>query len=137
MTADVKNGPGRQYDLEFIEEADKFVVQADLFDIERTDIQVNVRPQSVEVLALKRGNLGQLSMVFERRIPLPRLIDVQASEAHHNNGVLEVVLPFVPEPSPTFTALVERAQAQAVTHVPQPDLSDLIDERYNLYDPYV
>lgn len=90
----------RPSDIEIIEEAETLVLTAEMPQVEREDIRVDVSPSKVVIQAVLRG-IGELGSFFRRDRPssfqkaiaLPAEVEPEEAEAHFNNGVLEVVLP--------------------------------------------
>ncbi len=91
--------PGRSPDIEIIEEASSLLLTAEMFDVEREDIRVDVSPHRVVIQATRRAawdqtkNVFQRPEVFHRAISLPAEVRPEEAEAHYNNGLLEVILP--------------------------------------------
>ena len=92
------------------EEADKFVVRADLPGIESKDIQITAE-NGVLTLSGERkferseeqkgyARFERVEGRFERRFTLPENVNTDLIRARHLNGVLEVTIPKAPTPEP-------------------------------------
>ena len=92
------------------EEADRYVVRADLPGVDPKDIEITSENGVLEVRGernLERRESGEgyrrverVSGRFQRRFTLPREIAVDQIEARSSNGVLEVSLPKLAEAQP-------------------------------------
>ena len=101
-----------------IKETDKeFVISADLPGVNKEDIKVNVDKGVLTIQAESRaeesheGEIWHLTErrygVFQRSFRLPETVNSDQIQAHHRNGVLELVLP------KTQTAAARQIQIQA------------------------
>jgi HSP20 family protein len=97
------------------EEADRFVVRADLPGVDSTDIQVTADAgvltirgnRKVEQRSEKQGyeRLERVTGSFLRRFTLPESVHSDAIKARHANGVLELTLPKQAKPQPKSIAI--------------------------------
>lgn len=87
---------GRPGDLEIIEETDVLILTAEMFEVERQDIRVDVSPSKVVIQTPgSQSPVGPRhpAMPVARAVHLPAEVKPEEAEAHYNNGILEVVLP--------------------------------------------
>lgn len=91
------------------EEAERFVVSADVPGVEGKDLEVTaekgvltIKGQRSDKKASQDGfdSAERASGTFLRRFTLPESVDVDAIQATHVNGVLEVTLPKRPQEQP-------------------------------------
>ena len=92
------------------EEAERFVVAADLPGVEGKDIEITADEgvltikgaRQSEKKSSKNGfeSLERASGTFLRRFTLPESADAEAIKATHTNGVLEVAIPKRPQAQP-------------------------------------
>lgn len=92
------------------EDADRFVIQADLPGIDPADIDVQMdkgilsikgeRSSLAGTDAARYARIERRTGSFHRRFALPDTADADAISAHGSNGVLEVVIPKKPESTP-------------------------------------
>lgn len=85
------------------EEADRFVIQADVPGVEPKDIDVSmdkdvlsIRGERITEACEEKGNYKRVERshgVFHRRFSLPDSVDPNKITASGKNGVLEVVIP--------------------------------------------
>lgn len=77
--------------VEIIEEADVLILTTEMMHVAREDIRVDVSPSRVVIQTpTQHPWLGQAR---SRSVALPAEVRPEDSEAHFNNGVLEVFLP--------------------------------------------
>ena len=72
------------------EEAERFVVTADLPGVEGKDIEVTA---DKGVLTIKGERRSRATGTFLRRFTLPDSVDAETIKATHLNGVLELTIP--------------------------------------------
>jgi len=92
------------------EEAERFVVAADLPGVEGKDIEVTADKGVLTIRGERRSEKKSATDGFEsveratgtflRRFTLPESVDAEAIKATHNNGVLEVSIPKRPQEQP-------------------------------------
>jgi len=92
------------------EEAERFVVVADLPGVENKDIEITADKgvltikgeRRAEKQASKDGfqSVERATGTFLRRFTLPESVDAEAIKASHVNGVLEVTIPKRPQEQP-------------------------------------
>jgi HSP20 family protein len=92
------------------EDADRFVIQADLPGIDPRDIDVQMDKGILSIKGARNseasGDDDRYARIerrygrFHRRFALPDSADADAISAHGHNGVLEVVIPKKPETTP-------------------------------------
>jgi HSP20 family protein len=92
------------------EEADKFIVHADLPGVEAKDISITAENGALTVSGQRnfekrdgsRGfsRLERVEGTFLRRFTLPDNVQTDAIRARHSNGVLEVTIPKTPVAEP-------------------------------------
>jgi HSP20 family protein len=92
------------------EEADRFVVTADVPGVDGKDLEVTADKGVLTIkgqrhLGTKASQDGfesveRASGTFLRRFTLPETVDVEAIKATHVNGVLELALPKRPQEQP-------------------------------------
>ena len=92
------------------EEAERFVVVADLPGVEGKDIEVTADKGVLTIRGERRSekksatdgyeSVERASGTFLRRFTLPESVDAEAIKATHNNGVLEVSIPKRPQEQP-------------------------------------
>jgi HSP20 family protein len=92
------------------EEAERFVVAADLPGVEGKDIEITAEKgvltlkgeRRSEKKASKDGyeSIERASGTFLRRFTLPESVDAEAIKASHVNGVLEITIPKRPTEQP-------------------------------------
>ncbi|HXY76278.1 MAG TPA: Hsp20/alpha crystallin family protein [Steroidobacteraceae bacterium] len=92
------------------EEAERFVVAADLPGVEGKDIEVTADKGVLTIRGERRSEKKSTTDGFEsveratgtflRRFTLPESVDAEAIKATHNNGVLEVSIPKRPQEQP-------------------------------------
>jgi HSP20 family protein len=97
------------------EEADRFVVRADLPGVEAADIQVTAEEGVLTIRGTRKAEqrtekagyqrLERASGSFLRRFTLPETVPGEAIKARHVNGVLELTLPKQAKPAPTRIAI--------------------------------
>ncbi len=92
------------------EEADRFVVVADLPGVETKDINVTAEKGMLTVRGERRSEkkssadgyerVERATGTFLRRFTLPETADAEAIKAAHVNGVLEISIPKRPQEQP-------------------------------------
>jgi HSP20 family protein len=92
------------------EEADRFVVVADLPGVEGKDIAITADKGVLTIKGERRSEkkasqagyerVERAAGTFLRRFTLPETVDADAIKATHVNGVLEVTIPKRPEVQP-------------------------------------
>ena len=92
------------------EEAERFVVKADLPGVEGKDIDVTADNGVLTIKGDRRSEkqtsqdgierVERASGTFLRRFTLPESVDAEAIKATHVNGVLEVTIPKRPQEQP-------------------------------------
>jgi HSP20 family protein len=92
------------------EEADRFVVTADLPGVEGKNIDVTAEKGVLTIKGERRSEkkssedgferVERASGTFLRRFTLPESVDAEAIKATHVNGVLEVTIPKRPQEQP-------------------------------------
>jgi HSP20 family protein len=92
------------------EEADRFVVFADLPGVEGKDIEVTAEKGVLTIKGERRSekktskdgfeSVERASGTFLRRFTLPETVDADAIKASHVNGVLELSIPKRPQEQP-------------------------------------
>jgi HSP20 family protein len=92
------------------EEAERFVVAADLPGVEGKDIDVTADKGVLTIKGERRSEkktsqegferVERASGTFVRRFTLPESVDAEAIKATHVNGVLEVSIPKRPQEQP-------------------------------------
>jgi HSP20 family protein len=90
------------------EEAERFVVAADLPGVEGKDIEITADKGVLTIRGERRsekkdsgyGRLERASGTFLRRFTLPESADAEAIKATHVNGVLELSIPKRPQAQP-------------------------------------
>jgi HSP20 family protein len=97
------------------EEADRFVVRADLPGVESADIQVTADAGVLTIRGTRKGEqrtekagyerLERVTGSFLRRFTLPESVQSEAIKARHANGVLELTLPKQVKPEPKTIAI--------------------------------
>ena len=88
--------------IEMMERDGNLIVRADLPGLDKKDIRVNLEDDSIVIEGERRAehedkregyfHSERSYGSFQRRIPLPRGVDVSSCDAHFENGVLEVKL---------------------------------------------
>lgn len=89
--------------LDLYEESGRYVLRADLPGMTASDVEVRVEEGELILRGERKGERGVSRESFLRverpqghfavKVALPPSVDRQRVEAHHTNGVLEVVLP--------------------------------------------
>ena len=97
------------------EEAERFIVTADLPGVEGKDIEVTADKGVLTIKGERRSekksskdgyeSVERATGTFLRRFTLPETVDVDAIKATHINGVLEVTLPKRPQEQPRRIAV--------------------------------
>lgn len=92
------------------EEAERFVVAADLPGVEGKDIEITAEKGVLTIKGERRSekhsskdgyeSLERASGTFLRRFTLPESVDAEAIKATHVNGVLEISIPKRPTAQP-------------------------------------
>jgi HSP20 family protein len=92
------------------EEAERFVVVADVPGVEGKDLEVTADKGVLTIKGQRHSDrkaskdgfesVERASGTFLRRFTLPETVDVEAIKATHVNGVLEVILPKRPQEQP-------------------------------------
>jgi HSP20 family protein len=92
------------------EEADRFVVRADLPGVESADIQITAEEGVLTIRGTRKAEerrekagyerLERVTGSFLRRFTLPETVPSDAIKARHVNGVLELTLPKQAKPEP-------------------------------------
>jgi HSP20 family protein len=92
------------------EEADRFVVRADLPGVESADIQITAEEGVLTIRGTRKAEqrtekagyerLERVTGSFLRRFTLPETVQSDAIKARHVNGVLELSLPKQAKPEP-------------------------------------
>jgi HSP20 family protein len=91
------------------EEAERFVVVADVPGVEGKDIEITAEKGVLTVRGERRSEkssndgfarVERASGSFLRRFTLPESADAEAIKATHNNGVLEISIPKRPQEQP-------------------------------------
>ena len=92
------------------EEAERFVVTADLPGVEGKDIEVTADKGVLTIKGERRSekksstdgyeSVERASGAFLRRFTLPESVDAEAIKATHENGVLEISIPKRPTEQP-------------------------------------
>ncbi|HEV8018805.1 MAG TPA: Hsp20/alpha crystallin family protein [Steroidobacteraceae bacterium] len=92
------------------EEAERFVVVADLPGVEDKDIEITAEQGVLAIKGERRSEkksskdgyerVERAAGTFLRRFTLPESVNAEAIKATHTNGVLEVTLPKRPEVQP-------------------------------------
>jgi HSP20 family protein len=92
------------------EEAERFVVVADLPGVEGKDIAITAEQGVLTIKGERHSEkksskdgyerIERAAGTFLRRFTLPESVDAEAIKATHTNGVLEVTLPKRPEVQP-------------------------------------
>ena len=92
------------------EEAERFVVVADLPGVEGKDIAITAEQGVLTIKGQRRSDnksskdgyerIERAAGTFLRRFTLPESVNAEAIKATHTNGVLEVTLPKRPEVQP-------------------------------------
>jgi HSP20 family protein len=92
------------------EEAERFVVSADLPGVADKDIEITADKGLLTIKGERRSEkktstdsferLERASGTFLRRFSLPETVDAEAIKARHLNGVLEVSIPKRPQAQP-------------------------------------
>ena len=97
------------------EEADRFVVRADLPGVDSTEIKVTADAGVLTIRGNRKGEqrtekhgyerLERVTGSFLRRFTLPESVQSDAIKARHANGVLELTLPKQAKPQPKSIAI--------------------------------
>ena len=92
------------------EEAERFVVAADLPGVEKKDIEITAEKGVLTIKGERRSekksstdgyeSVERASGAFLRRFTLPESVDAEAIKATHENGVLEISIPKRPTEQP-------------------------------------
>jgi len=92
------------------EEADRYVVQADLPGVKPDDIEVSLEKGVLTIKGHReteakeeRENYRRVERIygsFFRRFTLPETVDEEKIEAKYDNGVLTIIIPKKPEEQP-------------------------------------
>jgi HSP20 family protein len=92
------------------EEAERFVVVADLPGVEGKDIEITAEKGVLTLKGERRSekksskdgyeSIERASGTFLRRFALPESVDAEAIKASHVNGVLEIAIPKRPTEQP-------------------------------------
>ena len=92
------------------EEAERFVVVADLPGVEGKDIEITAEKGVLSLKGERRSekkssedgyeSIERASGTFLRRFALPESVDAEAIKASHVNGVLEIAIPKRPTEQP-------------------------------------
>ncbi|HVN46457.1 MAG TPA: Hsp20/alpha crystallin family protein [Steroidobacteraceae bacterium] len=92
------------------EEAERFVVAADLPGVERKDIEITAEKGVLTIKGERRSeqkdsrdgyqSVERATGTFLRRFTLPESVDAEAIKATHVNGVLELSIPKRPTAQP-------------------------------------
>jgi HSP20 family protein len=92
------------------EEADRFVVAADVPGVEGKDIEITAEKGVLTIKGERRSEQKSSKGVYEsverasgsflRRFTLPESVDAEAIKATHTNGVLEISIPKRPTEQP-------------------------------------
>lgn len=108
--ANVENAANWVPSVDVHEEADKFVVRADLPGVEPNGIEITTDKGVLTLRGERRfekrdeqkgvSRLERVEGTFERRFTLPENVQTDAISARHTNGVLEVTIPKAAAPEP-------------------------------------
>ncbi len=92
--------------VDFIEEKDHFLLQADLPGVDSADIEVSMEDGMLSVTGERRSEqrgetegvrrIERVSGRFERRFSLPETADAEHITAKSTNGILEISIPKLP-----------------------------------------
>jgi HSP20 family protein len=92
------------------EEAERFVVAADLPGVEGKDIEITAEKGVLTIKGERRSeqksskngyeSIERATGTFLRRFALPESVDAEAIKASHVNGVLEITIPKRPTEQP-------------------------------------
>ena len=92
------------------EEAERFVVLADVPGVDTKDIQITAEKGVLTIKGERRSeqktstdgfeSLERATGTFLRRFTLPEVADAEAIKATHVNGVLEIAIPKRPQEQP-------------------------------------
>jgi HSP20 family protein len=109
-TSNGESAPSWVPSVDVFEQADSFVVRADLPGIEPKDIQITADKGVLTVTGERKlerpdeqkavSRLERVEGRFLRRFTLPENVNTDAISARHLNGVLEVTIPKVAAPEP-------------------------------------
>lgn len=99
----------------YTEDNKRLVVEAHLPHFDQDDVNISVHDGVLEIQAEKREKeedkdrkryvVRESSSSFYRRIRLPEVADEDSIDAHMDNGVLKVVVPFKELPAPKKIAI--------------------------------
>jgi HSP20 family protein len=89
--------------LDMFEEADRYVLRADLPGVASTDVEIRVEDGTLQVRGERRADADVSREAYLRverphgrfavQVSLPPSVDAQNVQALHRNGVIEIVLP--------------------------------------------
>ncbi len=110
MFADEQNSGKNTFPVNIVEKKDKFVIYGELPGIDESALKINVQDNLLSIEASKPSageQEGERYMIrelcggtLERRFEIPHTVDQDKIDAVYANGVLEVVLPKLPERQP-------------------------------------
>jgi HSP20 family protein len=96
--------------MDVVEEENQYLIRADLPGLSKDDIEITYQGGILTLKGEKKTNQETKSGrhflrerfegKFGRNLQLPEKVDVDRIEAHFENGVLELRLPFTPEAQP-------------------------------------
>jgi len=105
-----KTAPGWAPAVDIVEEKDHFLLRADVPGVSPADIDVSMDADVLTVSGVRhadeRGEDTDVQRVeratgrFQRRFTLPETVDAQSITAKCGDGILEVVIPKLPEVQP-------------------------------------
>lgn len=97
---DTRRAPTASLPVDIREEAERFVVEADVPGLAPTDLEIVVAPERLTIKGQRKSAEGSKAVhrerggaSFERTLALPRGIDLEAVEAKLDAGVLTLTLP--------------------------------------------
>jgi HSP20 family protein len=106
--------------IDVIEEDDRFLVKAELPDVEEEDIDISISGNMLTIEGEKQTqsegkkdgyHYSEASYgSFSRSITIPSTVDASKIEASCDKGVLEITLPKMPEAKPKKIAVAKKTQ---------------------------
>ncbi|MFA6243196.1 MAG: Hsp20/alpha crystallin family protein [Candidatus Hydrogenedentales bacterium] len=100
--------------IDMTDEGDKYVIKIDMPGADQSDIQVEIKDQTLTVTGKRDQTVSQqkdghvlrqerVSGQFRRSMPLPELVDESGMKSSYKDGVYTVILPKLPASKPGDT----------------------------------
>ncbi len=108
--------------VDVLEKEDKFLVKVELPGVNENDVDISITGDMLTISGEKRSDsevkkkgyyYSESSFgSFSRSITIPSMVDIDKIEANYEKGVMEIILPKIPEVKPKKVSVVAKKKEE-------------------------